>query len=334
MKKNFFRSLCATAMLMLGLGSAQAEDIDLFVGYNQTTTGAPNVLFVVDNTANWTPLFAAEMNALATAFESLEAGKFNVGVMLFTETGGGNSNVDGAYLRAGVRLMDAATKVKYGTMIRTLDVSADKSNGGKAGKMMAEVYRYLAGQAPLAGNNKLKADYLGNVSTYGQGRNESAGSVASRAIWALPGNPLSAFGGTTYNAPNTANCIGTYIIYISNGAAQDNSSDTATSLNALRTAGGDTTTITLGVSGSQDNMADEWARFLQTSMGVKVYTVEAAIASGGQGPGWTALLNSMATQSKGEYYNVSAAQNLGAALSTRSPTSSARSSPSTVCSRR
>ncbi|MGJ3700024.1 pilus assembly protein [Variovorax sp. AFSI2.2] len=315
MKKNLFRSLCATAMLMLGLGSAQAEDIDLFVGYNQTVTGKPNVLFVVDNTANWTPLFATEMEALAAAFDGLEDGGFNVGLMLFTETGNGNSNLDGAYVRAGVRLMDAATKAKYSAMIRTLDVNADKSNGGKAGKMMAEVYRYLAGQAPLAGNNKLKADYRGNVSTYGQGNNESAGSVASRAVWALPGNPLSAFGGTTYTAPNTANCVGTFVIYISNGAAQDNSSDTTISANALRLAGGDATTIPLEVSGSQDNMADEWARFLKSSMGVSVYTIEAAIATGGQGPGWTALLENMGKVSNGGYYKAAGATNLGKALS-------------------
>jgi type IV pilus assembly protein PilY1 len=304
MKKNFFRSLCATAMLMLGLGSAQAEDIDLFVGYNQTVTSAPNVLFVVDNTANWTPLFAAEMNALATAFESLPTSKFKVGVMLFSETGGGNSNIDGAYLRAGVRLLDDANKLKYGALIRSFNVNDDKSNGGKAGKMMAEVYRYLRSGAPMGGNNKAKADYRGNV----------YGTAASKAIYALPGNPLAAINSTTYAGPDTTNCIGTYVIYISNGAAQDNSSDTTTSLNALRDAGGTTTTIPLSPSGSQSNMADEWAKFLQTSMGVKVYTVEAATATGGQGPGWTALLNSMATQSKGEYYNVSTAPDLGKAL--------------------
>ncbi|AGU49814.1 putative type 4 pilus assembly protein, tip-associated adhesin PilY1 [Variovorax paradoxus B4] len=305
MKKNLFRSLCAAAMLMLGLCSAQAEDIDLFVGYNQTVTEAPNVLFVVDNTANWTPLFTAEMNALASAFESLPTGKFKVGVMMFTETGGGNSNVDGAYLRAGVRLLDDANKLNYGTLIRSLDVRDDKSNGGKAGKMMAEVYRYLASGAPMAGNNKAKADYAGNV----------FGTAASKAIYALPGNPLAAVNSNTYIGPNTTNCIGTYVIYISNGAAQDNNSDTTISANALRAAGGDATTIPLGVSGSQDNVADEWARFLQSSMGVKVYTVEAATADGGQGPGWTALLNSMSTQSKGGYYDISTEPDLGAALS-------------------
>ena len=305
MKKNLFRSLCAAAMLMLGLGSAQAEDIDLFVGYNQTVTEAPNVLFVVDNTANWTPLFTAEMNALASAFESLPTGKFKVGVMMFTETGGGNSNVDGAYLRAGVRLLDDANKLTYGTLIRSLDVRDDKSNGGKAGKMMAEVYRYLASGAPMAGNNKAKADYRGNV----------FGTAASKAIYALPDNPLEAINSTAYIGPNTTNCVGTYVIYISNGAAQDNNSDTTTSTDALRAAGGTTSTITLNPSGSQNNVADEWARFLQSSMGVKVYTVEAATADGGQGPGWTALLKSMAEQSKGEYYDISTEPNLGAALS-------------------
>ncbi|BEP35601.1 hypothetical protein GmRootV59_25720 [Variovorax sp. V59] len=304
MKKNFFRSLCATAMLMLGLGSAQAEDIDLFVGYNQTTTSAPNVLFVVDNTANWTPLFAAEMNALASAFESLPTSKFRVGVMMFSETGGGNSNIDGAYLRAGVRLLNDANKLNYGALIRSFNVNDDKSNGGKAGKMMAEVYRYLSSGAPLGGNNKAKADYAGNV----------FGTAASKAIYALPGNPLAAINSSTYLGPSTANCARTYVIYISNGAAQDNSSDTTISLNALRTAGGDTSTITLNPSGSQDNMADEWARFLKTSMGVNVYTIEAATATGGQGPGWTALLQSMAKVSEGGYYDVHAEANLGTAL--------------------
>ncbi|MDH6594365.1 type IV pilus assembly protein PilY1 [Variovorax sp. TBS-050B] len=305
MKKNIFRSFCTAAMLALGLFStAQAEDIDLFVGYNQTATDAPNVLFVVDNTANWTPLFAAEMNALAAAFESLPTNKFKVGVMLFSETGGGNSNIDGAYLRAGVRMLDDATKLKYRDLIQSFNVNGDKSNGGKAGKMMAEVYRYLASGAPIGGNNKAKADYAGNV----------FGTPESKAIYALPGNALSAVNSTRYNGPNTTNCIGTYVIYISNGAAQDNSSDTTISAGALRDAGGSTTTIPLNPSGSQDNMADEWAKFLQTSMGVKVYTIEAAKATGGQGPGWSALLNSMATQSKGEYYDITAEVNLGAAL--------------------
>jgi type IV pilus assembly protein PilY1 len=305
MKKNIFRTFCAAAMLALGLSAAgRAEDIDLFVGYNQSATEAPNVLFVLDNTANWNRPFVAEIEALANAFNSLPEGKFKVGVMMFTETGGGNSNEDGGYLRAGVRLMDKATQARYAALIGSLDKIDDKSNGGKAGKMMAEVYRYLSSGAPMAGNNKAKADYAGNV----------FGSAASKAVYALPGNPLAAVNSTRYTGPDTTNCIGTYVIYISNGAAQDNNADTVTSTTALRAAGGDTATIRLGTSGSQENVADEWARFLQSSMGVNVFTVEAAKASGGQGPGWSALLQSMATVSKGEYFDLSAEVDLGGAL--------------------
>ncbi|MDQ0608310.1 type IV pilus assembly protein PilY1 [Variovorax sp. W1I1] len=306
MTKNFFAPLCAAAALLaLSPGAALAEDIDLFVGYNQAATQAPNVLFVLDNTANWNQPFTAEIAALASAFESLPANKFKVGLMMFTESGGGNSNSDGGYVRAAVRTLDDGTKVKYGALIRSLDKLGDKSNGGKAGKTMAEVYRYLASAAPIAGNNKLKADYSGSV----------YGTAASKAVYALPRNALNAINSTTYVGPSTENCVGTFVIYISNGAAQDNSNDSQTSADALRAAGGSTTPIVLNPSGSQDNMADEWARFLQTSMGVKLYTIEAAKASGGQGPGWTALLNSMAKQSGGEYYDISADPDLGASLS-------------------
>ncbi|KQX21991.1 pilus assembly protein [Variovorax sp. Root434] len=304
MTKKFFAPLCAAALLALPLSAAHAEDIDLFVGYNQAAAQAPNVLFVLDNTANWNQPFTAEITALAKAFESLPSNKFKVGLMMFTETGGGNSNSDGGYVRAAVRTLDDGTKVKYGALIRSLDKLDDKSNGGKAGKTMAEVYRYLASGTPIAGNNKRKADYSGNV----------YGTDASKAVYALPRNALAAMSSTTYVGPSTENCVGTYVIYISNGAAQDNNSDSQTSTDALRAAGGSTTPIVLSPSGSQDNTADEWARFLQTSMGVKLYTVEAAKASGGQGPGWSALLKSMATQSKGEYYDISSDPDLGASL--------------------
>ncbi|MGK6307643.1 pilus assembly protein [Variovorax sp. DT-64] len=310
MKKNFLKPLWAAALLVLQLATpARAEDIDLFTGYTPVVTDLPNVIFVLDNTANWSQPFEAEMTALATAFESLKPDRFRVGLMMFSETGNGNSNVDGAYVRAAVRTLDNGTKVKYGALFRAdspgrLDKLGDKSNGGKVGKTMVEIHRYLTGGAPMAGNNKLKTDYTGNIT----------GTAASKAIYALPGNALSAFDGTAYNSPNTAHCTGTYVIYISNGAPQDNTSDTKTAADALQAVGGSTTTIPLTPSGSQDNMADEWAKFLNTSLGVKVYTIEAAAASGGQGPGWTALLKSMAGQSKGEYYDLRAKPDLGAAL--------------------
>ena len=53
-------------------------------------------------------------------------------------------------------------------------------------------------------------------------------------------------------------------------------------------------------------MADEWARFMEASpYGITTYTVDVDKVTTGQGPGWTALLKSMASVSSGKYFDVS-----------------------------
>lgn len=299
----------ALALLMACTGAAtQAEDIDLFVGASASaTTEVPNVLIVLDNTANWNTAFTNEIAALAATINGLPADKFRVGLMMFTESGSGNSNADGGYVRAAIRLLDSANKTKYQNLVNSLHVLNDKSNGGKLGKTMVEVHRYFSAGTPYAGNNKVKTDYTGNTS----------GSTASNAIYALTGNALTAKAGTTYTSPIASGCAKNYVIYISNGAVQDNASDTSAATNELSTAGGSTTAIPISPSGSQDNVGDEWARFLkQSSLGVTTYTVDVDKVTTGQGPGWSALLKSMASVSSGKYFDVSSSTGGGAQIST------------------
>ena len=53
-------------------------------------------------------------------------------------------------------------------------------------------------------------------------------------------------------------------------------------------------------------MADEWARFMKKSpKAITTYTVDVDKITTGQGPGWTALLKSMAGVSGGKYFDVS-----------------------------
>ncbi|MBA2674044.1 PilC/PilY family type IV pilus protein [Ramlibacter sp.] len=300
MKTSILKRSLALVALLLTVTTAQAEDIDLFVGTRATSGGQPNVLFVVDNTANWSSPFTAEKTALVNTFSSLTTGTFNIGMMMFTETGGGNSGDDGAYVRAAVREMNATNKSLYAAMINALDVGNDKSNSGKVGKAMQEAYLYFAGLAPYAGNGKAKADYTGNLTT-------RVTPAALRAVWALPGNALNSVNATRYNPPaSAATCGGkNYIIYISNGAAQDSTSDTTASTRALSALGGNTAEISISPSGSAENPADEWARFMKaSSLGITVYTIDVNKVTTGQGPGWTALLKSMAQQSGGTYYDV------------------------------
>nr|WP_294975585.1 PilC/PilY family type IV pilus protein [uncultured Pseudomonas sp.] len=287
-----FFALC---ILCFAHATVRAEDIDLFVGTPPSATDAPNVLIVLDNTANWNTPFANEKAALVSVVSALDANKYRVGLMMFTETGKGDKGNDGAYVRAAIRLLDTNTKSKYQNLVDSLHVGEDKSNGGKISKAMEEAWLYYSAGVPHAGNQKVKTDYLGNDS----------GTLASSAVYALNGNALSAKDGTRYNNPIVTGCAKNFIIYISNGAAQDNNNDINQATDALAAAGGSTTAIPISPSGSQDNMADEWARFMKkSSLGITTYTVDINKVTTGQGPGWTALLKSMANASSGKYFDV------------------------------
>ncbi len=281
---------------LLTLQPLHAEDIDLFVGTPPSATEAPNVLLVLDNTANWNTPFTNEMAALSSVVSALPADKFRVGVMMFTESGGGNSGNDGAYVRAAIRPLSTLNKPLYQNLVNSFHKLSDKSNGGKVGKAMEEAYLYFSAGIPHAGNNKAKTDYLGNAS----------GTAQDNAIYALAGNALASKAGALYNTPIASGCAKNFIIYLSNGPAQDNSSDISQATTALAGFGGSTTAIPITPSGSQDNVADEWARFMKkSSLGITTYTVDVDKITSGQGPGWTALLKSMARASSGKYFDVS-----------------------------
>ena len=298
---------------------ALAEDIDLFVQpAPPSSTDVPNVLILLDNTANWNQPFTNEIAALVNTVNGLAPDKFRVGLMLFTETGNPNSNVDGGYVRAAVRPFSTDYKTKFMALLNGLDRLEDVSNGGKAGLTMAEAYLYFDGEAPRSGNNKVKTDFTSNVVDT-KAPLTAAGVTASNAIYALPGNALpkgpgnKPMSGTPYNSPVLPNsCAPNFIIYISNGPVQDNTSDTKAATTMLleqaqqEQISNATATIPISPSGSMENVADEWARFMKRSRyDITTYTVDVDPGTTGQSPGWTALLKSMANASSGKYFAVS-----------------------------
>lgn len=308
-KRLLALTLFAAAVLTGSLAPAQySSDIDIYASAT-TASDAPNVLIMLDNTGNWSPMFTRELQALVTAFNALPENRFRVGLMLFTETGGSNNNVDGGYVRAAIRGLDADYKTKLGNMITALDSNGDKSNSGKAGKAMAEAYYYFAAKAPYAGNGKAKTDYTGNTT----------GTAASKAVYAMTGNALASKDATQYRNPVISACARNYIIYISNGKAQDSASDSSTAEDQLRaayTARGKTypgRISGLSPNGSEDNMADEWAKFMRESPQlITTFTLDVDPVTTLSGRGWSALLTSMAHASGGQYYKINSANNNGA----------------------
>lgn len=292
---------CALGLVAALPALAQyTSDIDIYSG--SSTTDPPNVLILVDNTANWNTAFTNEIAALVSTINGLPANQFRVGLMMFTETGNPNNNIDGAYVRAAIRNMDTDYKVKFMALLNSLHKLNDKSNGGKAGLTMAEAYYYFTGAAPYSGNQKVKTDYLGN---------NSGPTPASNLIYQQPNNALQSFAGTAYNSPVVNGCARNYIIYLSNGAAQDNNSDNTNASTRLSNAYASVNLsrpadLPLTPNGSQSNVADEWARFMKKSpSNITTYTLDVDPITTGQGPGWSALLKSMAGQSGGEYFAVS-----------------------------
>ena len=74
------------------------DDTDLFLGNPATASARANVVIFWDNTANWQTRFAMEKLALSKVLIDLNS-DFNVGLMMYTETGAGNGGVGTCPLR-------------------------------------------------------------------------------------------------------------------------------------------------------------------------------------------------------------------------------------------
>jgi type IV pilus assembly protein PilY1 len=309
-----------------------AADTDLFLGnVPAPTTSAPNVLFIIDNTGNWTAPFDEEQDALQAVFKGIadrvrdetDNLSMNVGLMFFAESGGANDGVgSGGYVRAAIRPMGEEYDDEnlyadlYSKLIGELHERDDKGNAGAGGLAMAEAYHYFAGLAPYAGNQKSKTDYTGNEFI------NSNGSCCeeSHPTWSLPGNALDAFGSTSYNSPIApGSCGKNYIIWISNGATQDPNSSSVKAYALLKAAaGGDRDELPLNPIPSQGNWADEWAHFMleaDNPVQITTYTIDVLPDGNRQGRGWTALLKSMAVDADKRYYEVDGSEGgIGAQL--------------------
>ncbi|MBF0179030.1 MAG: hypothetical protein HQM03_03270, partial [Magnetococcales bacterium] len=281
------------------------DDTDLFLSNPNITADRPNVLIVLDNTANWNQPFVNEKSALVSVVQNLND-IFNVGLMMFPETGNPNDNVDGGYVRFAIRQMTNTNKTVLADMVNALDILNDKGNNATTGLAMYESFLYYSGSASRASYGKIKTDYESNAVN----NPASANNLGSHA---LPANPSAT---SLYNSPIASGCQKNFIIYISNGPANENASARRTSEDKLAALTGSTPpgAIAISPNGQQGNWADEWANYLATadvssakdgSQSVYTYVVEVDPGATGQGPDMTALLKSMANKGQGRYFAVS-----------------------------
>ena len=164
----------AAAIAAAGLfwsAGARADDIDIY-SLRNTEGFRPNVVIILDNSANWSANISVpacdatganvgskeqgkkmgvEKCALYKLISSLSVGdlsQFNFALMLFNE-----SPYDSAYPRkAFVNVTTAAQKAALLNLISGLDIGADKSNNASTAESFYEAYQWFAGGAVHLGN--------------------------------------------------------------------------------------------------------------------------------------------------------------------------------------
>jgi type IV pilus assembly protein PilY1 len=322
---------CSAALAVAHAAATRADDTDIFLTSDGTTGAAPNVLIVLDNSANWSAnfdggtKFSAEISTLAGVVGAL-SDRLRIGLMLMDETGAGTTApTSGSYVRYGVRQMQLVNRLALRNLLLNLGQNADKTNNASWGFAMFEAFKYFGGGSASPQDSTHFGPYA--YSGYGQPKRDYSGNTFTNTAGGLPGNAFVSAASRTYVSPIADSCQKNYVIFIGNGMPQGGAdSGTPSAATLLANVGGSTSTIPLSSSGARNNIADEYARFLfQTDVGspagtqnVITYTIAVYNPDqmSGSDPDMIMLLNSMANQGGGRYFAATDTVSLRRALET------------------
>jgi type IV pilus assembly protein PilY1 len=274
-----------TALAVLGLSiclavapfRAAADDIDIFVGSSGISADVPNIIFLVDNSPNWSRAAqkwpgggvqgTSELAAISSVLNQITSSQpANVGLAMLTSyagtsTGGSTPGTGGGYIRFGVRDMtNAANRAALQNILAAINVNdpAEKLSGQAAKDEDAafyEIYKYLSGLAPFTGPYGIsyakqngKVDVAGNSDPYsGAGQGLTSGFALASGIYQTP---------LTSSKP----CARTYIIYIANNAqGGPTAGDIGRAYYQQTVADADPR---LAATSGWDSWTDEWTKFL------------------------------------------------------------------------
>lgn len=277
------KAAVAAALISAPPSFVSAEDIDLFVGNGPTTTQNPNVLFILDNTSNWTAANQnwpggvkqgqSELRALKKVIGTLND-KVNVGLMLFTENTPSTDRVKGGgYVRYAIRPMTdpnksalqqilgdetctySATNLNtlngtpnciYGNFDKTEDMIP--ASNGNYSAVMFEAFKYFGGWT-FPADAKASPQYAfspGNPQgplDFGPFR--YGGDLSKASFVARLDAAAYKTQWSDYNPPisDTNNCANNYIIFVGNGFV--NPTETPADKALMTRVKGDTTHLSM-----------------------------------------------------------------------------------------
>ena len=325
-------------------GPSAAEDTDIFVPQADFEAGVPTIIFVLDNTANWSRQAngwpsgtqgAAEMNAISSIVGTLTK-PVNIGIMMFTTktNTSNNSGPDGAYVRFAARPMlnsdgslssaNTALRSLAAQMVSNINSTREKvaNTQGIIANSMYESWLYITGADSWAGMD-MSADY-GNNSNTGNGANQIYPTYRvspSLGQWAYVSGNRNA----RYNPPPLSGCGNTYIVFIGNNRQ---GGGTGSFPNPAATDPSVTTLNQYGYTTPNGGFIPAtWARFLrnrpdlgsaggEAAVGGAVITYTIDAYNDQQNATFSEMLRDMARQGGGESYRASNEGDLQNALNT------------------
>jgi type IV pilus assembly protein PilY1 len=337
---KFIATRFGIALLLLAfLRSGSAEDIDIF-GQAGVIEEAPNILFILDNSANWSRAAQqwpapsdtqgeAELLAIASVLANLET-PLNVGLVMLT-----NRNEIGGYVRFGVRPMllpdgagvlqptDANVQLRamlteIASKVNDPTEQVPQAQDGYANALY-ETWLYLQGVNSWAGMDP-KADFAGN---------NTANTVAALGLdsgWAYAGSADR----SRYNPPIAeGTCGSTYIVFIGNNRAPGGGAGSMPYVPQVRRNAPVPPAIAVlqqynYTTPAESTLQATWARFLRNrpdlgagtpaaaAGGVVTYAIDAYNAQ--QNPTFTTMMRDMAQVGGGKYFKANSDDELLANL--------------------
>lgn len=314
---RLLRTALLAALTIVPL-AVYADDTDIFtIQKTGSSSAAPNILFILDNTANWSKASQkwsgspTQGQAELLAIKNFVAGlnqPANVGLMMLTTTG-----QDGGYVRFGIRdMMNSANNAAFQNVLSNIDVNApaEKINqsSGDYANALYEAWLYLTGAKSWAGMDAM-ADYAGNTNV------PTATSTGLSNGFAYKGSAT----GALYNNPLAGDCGKTFIIFIGNNRQGQLPPVPAATDPSM-------TTLAQYKYSTTPDVQSAWARFLynRPDLGagtaaaqngqIKTFTIDAYNAQ--QNVDFTTMMKNVASPSNGNgaYYQAGSDADLQLAL--------------------
>ena len=290
-RKLLVRAPIAALILLLSLWSS-AADIDIF-RTNSTNIAAPNVLFVLDNSANWNSnsngvtkqqimheaLFKF-LDSLKPRFaDNPEFPGINLGILVYSS---GNSPKGGKAIQSFLKI-ESASDTDIDAIKARLYCNEDGFRGNGATANEAACIDQLSMEWGATGfddslfygsenlpktNNAPMALAFNEAYLWFAGKTYQAGQQDGvQSSSNIDGFDPSAFSGSNYISPiDDLACANNYMLFISNGGPDSGENNVAESkLDALGGVFADDPLSTGFHSGEESNWLDEYARFLNTN---------------------------------------------------------------------